>query len=344
MLESDRPQAKERGPGFFTRVLRQLDGCDVRFVLDGKTEERMVAVDDTRTRQCERLHLFASAEPVRGRVVLVPRGAYRHSGVLLEIVGSISAWGGGERVEFMRQEKRFEADVIQAPVSLEFCFSAPKEYESYRGFNARVSYVLRVTICRPVKNITATQEVWVTKVDEGMSDTQPDASRHRSYFRETVFGPQSTSMDVGVENVLHIEFRYDKKIFHLWERVLGKVTFKIADLDIKHGEISLVRKEFITSPKMDDTVHSETLQKFEIMDGTPVVGEVVPIRLYLRSIPRLTPTYANVHNCFRVLYYLNLVFVTGEGRRYFKQHEITLYRRRGQEVPDGEGPQSVAPK
>ena len=140
-------------------------------------------------------------------------------------------------------------------------------------------------------------------------------------------------MDVGVDNVLHIEFKYDKKIFHLQERVLGKVTFKVMDLDLQYGEVGIVRKEFIGSGKPTDAVETETLQKFEIMDGTPIVGEVVPIRLYLKSIPRLTPTYPNVHNCFRVLYFINLVLVTGEGKRYFKQQEVTLYRRRGQEIP-----------
>lgn len=69
------------------------------------------------------------------------------------------------------------------------------------------------------------------------------------------------------------------------------------------------------------------------MDGTPITGEVVPIRLYLGSIPRLTPTYSNIHQKFSVRYFLNLVLLTFNGKRYFKQQEITLYRRHGQETP-----------
>jgi vacuolar protein sorting-associated protein 26 len=41
----------------------------------------------------------------------------------------------------------------------------------------------------------------------------------------------------------------------------------------------------------------------------------------------LTPTYKDVHNKFSVRYFLNLVLVDEEDRRYFKQQEITLYRR-----------------
>lgn len=42
----------------------------------------------------------------------------------------------------------------------------------------------------------------------------------------------------------------------------------------------------------------------------------------------LTPTYENVHNKFGVKYFLNLVLVDEEDRRYFKQHEIRLYRKK----------------
>ncbi|RNF02358.1 vacuolar protein sorting-associated protein [Trypanosoma rangeli] len=341
MLEKERLQEKERSPGLFGRLLRKVDGCVVRFIFDGKMDESMVTVDDPYERTSERMHLFSGSEPVCGRVVLTPKGTYRHNGILLELVGVITTFGESEeKIDFMRQEKKFEPDTFCSMTSLEFHFTAPREYESYRGTNARVSYYVRATIYRPVKNITEVEEVWVSKVDAYLSGTQSDASRHPSYFRETVFGPQSISMDVGVENVLHIEFKYDKKIFHLQERVLGKVTFKVADMDIRCGEVGVVRKEFIGPGKSTDAMQSETLQKFEIMDGTPVVGEVVPIRLYLRSIPHLTPTYPNVHNCFRVLYFLNLVLITGEGKRYFKQQEITLYRRHGQEVPTGSMTQS----
>jgi vacuolar protein sorting-associated protein 26 len=41
----------------------------------------------------------------------------------------------------------------------------------------------------------------------------------------------------------------------------------------------------------------------------------------------LTPTYKDIHNKFSVRYFLNLVLVDEEDRRYFKQQEITLYRK-----------------
>ena len=60
--------------------------------------------------------------------------------------------------------------------------------------------------------------------------------------------------------------------------------------------------------------------------GAPVRGECIPIRLFMSSLD-LTPTYKSINNKFSVKYYLNLVLVDQEDRRYFKQQEVTLWRK-----------------
>ena len=57
------------------------------------------------------------------------------------------------------------------------------------------------------------------------------------------------------------------------------------------------------------------------------LGEVIPIRVYLGAY-ELTPSYKNINNKFSVKYFINLVLVDEEDRRYFKQQEITLWRRK----------------
>lgn len=56
-----------------------------------------------------------------------------------------------------------------------------------------------------------------------------------------------------------------------------------------------------------------------------LLGETIPIRLFLSGF-ELTPTYRDVNKKFSTRYYLNLVLVDEENRRYFKQQEITIYR------------------
>lgn len=112
-----------------------------------------------------------------------------------------------------------------------------------------------------------------------------------------------------------------------------------------------IRRRESTGSGANTHVETETLAKFELMDGAPVrgilgttlqvsfifcacinprafsfsTGESIPIRLFL-SPYELTPTHRNINNKFSVKYYLNLVLVDEEDRRYFKQQEITVYR------------------
>ena len=71
---------------------------------------------------------------------------------------------------------------------------------------------------------------------------------------------------------------------------------------------------------------NETIAKYEIMDGAPVKGETIPIRLFLSGYD-LGPTMREICKRFSVRYFLNLVLIDEEDRRYFKQQEITLFRK-----------------
>ena len=99
-------------------------------------------------------------------------------------------------------------------------------------------------------------------------------------------------------------------------------------------ELSIIRRETTGAPP-NQYNESETITKFEIMDGAPVrgasalpslithpksphVGETIPIRLFLGGFD-LTPTFRDVNKKFSTRYYLNLVLIDEENRRYFKQ-------------------------
>lgn len=75
----------------------------------------------------------------------------------------------------------------------------------------------------------------------------------------------------------------------------------------------------------------EKLQIFEILDGCPADGTAIPFRIQLASIPHVTPTYDSIYNNrASVKYYLSLTIITKQ-KRYFKEQEIKIYRRNGQE-------------
>mmetsp|Transcript_24153 Transcript_24153/g.60164 ORF Transcript_24153/g.60164 Transcript_24153/m.60164 type:complete len:120 (+) Transcript_24153:293-652(+) len=96
-------------------------------------------------------------------------------------------------------------------------------------------------------------------------------------------------------------------------------------MKLKRMEIEIRKRE---SVNLGSSVYNEidTIAKFEVMDGAPVRGESIPIRMFLGAYPTLTPTFIMLNNVFSVRYYLNLVLVDVDDRRYFKQAEIQLWR------------------
>ncbi|EGB03598.1 hypothetical protein AURANDRAFT_59611 [Aureococcus anophagefferens] len=230
--------------------------------------------------------------------IRVPQGKrLEHQGIKIEIE---LFYDRGNFYDFTCILRELDTPGVLYP----FDFSnAEKPYESYNGLNVRLRYFIRVTVTRgyPSGNLVKEQDFVPA----------PEVNN-------------TIKMEVGIEECLHIEFEYDKTKYHLNDIIIGKVYFLLVRIKIKHMELAIIRREAAGSgPQMYND--SETITKFEVMDGAPVRGECIPIRLFLSNF-NLTPTYRNINNKFNVRYYLNLVLVDQEERRYFKQQEITLYR------------------
>eukprot|EP00300_Choanocystis_sp_HF-7_P007461 c15306_g1_i1.p2 GENE.c15306_g1_i1~~c15306_g1_i1.p2 ORF type:complete len:308 (+),score=72.02 c15306_g1_i1:34-924(+) len=257
--------------------------------------------------------LFMGSEMVNGKIELkiVPGKSLQHQGITAEFVGQIELfYDRGSHYEFTSLLQQLEAPGdFTATRIYDFDFSSvDKQFDSYNGINVRLRYFVRIVIKRQyAANISREFDVWVHNVAPA-----PEINN-------------SIKMEVGIEDCLHIEFEYNKSKYHLRDAVIGKVYFLLVRIKIKHMEIAIIKRESTGSgPNLYN--ESETITKFEVMDGAPVRGESIPIRLFLSGYD-LTPTFRNVHSKFSVKYYLNLVLVDEEDRRYFKQQEITLYRQ-----------------
>nr|XP_045002388.1 vacuolar protein sorting-associated protein 26B isoform X2 [Jaculus jaculus] len=130
----------------------------------------------------------------------------------------------------------------------------------------------------------------------------------------------------------HVEKPYEsytgqnvKLRYHLKDVIVGKIYFLLVRIKIKHMEIDIIKRE--TTGTGPNVYHeNDTIAKYEIMDGAPVRGESIPIRLFLAGY-ELTPTMRDINKKFSVRYYLNLVLIDEEERRYFKQQEVVLWRK-----------------
>lgn len=172
--------------------------------------------------------------------------------------------------------------------------------------NVRLRYFLRVTVQRRISDTIKERGLWVHSYR-----LPPDSNN-------------AIKMEVGIEDCLHIEFEYNKSKYHLKDVIVGKIHFLLVRIKIKYVELSIIRRE-TSGVAPNQYNESDTVTKFEIMDGAPVRGETIPIRLFLGGFD-LTPTFRDINKKYSTRYYLNLVLVDEENRRYFKQQEITFYR------------------
>jgi len=269
--------------------------------------------DNSTAQLCLYSDSAGSHETVAGSIKLRmnPGKKVEHVGIRVELIGQIELfYDRGNHYEFASLLKELAPPgVLSASEEFPFEFAnVDKLHESYNGINVRLRYFIKFTIVRQYSsNITKEMDFWVQK-----TTIEPEINN-------------SIKMEVGIEDCLHIEFEYNKSKYHLKDVVVGKIYFLLVRIKIKHMELSILRRESTGSgPNLYN--ESETITKFEIMDGAPVRGESIPIRLFLNGFD-LSPTYKAVHNKFSVKYYLNLVLVDEEDRRYFKQQEITLWRK-----------------
>ncbi|CAL9162742.1 unnamed protein product [Musa hybrid cultivar] len=285
--------------------------CTISVIFaDGKTRKQAsIKKDNGRTTM---VPIFESKENIVGEVIIEPSQGKKveHNGIKIELLGQIELYfDKGNFYDFtsLVRELDIPGDLYERK-TYPFEFSTVEmPYESYSGINVRLRYILKVTISRNyIGNIVEYQEFCVRN------------------FAPLPTINNSIKMEVGIEDCLHIEFEYSKSKYHQKDVIIGKIYFLLVRIKLKNMELEIRRRES-TGSGPNTYVETETLAKYELMDGAPVRGESIPVRLFL-SPYELTPTYRNINNKFSVKYYLNLVLMDEEDRRYFKQQEITIYR------------------
>lgn len=293
---------------------------DIEIRLDGEEGRNHVEVKNPQGR-IDKLPVYKDGESVKGAVTIRTREGRKveHMGIKVQLLGSIDTNTDSiVSSEFLSLATELAApSVLSHPETYPFEFkNVEKQYESYRGKNVKLRYYVKVIVSRRSSSeITREKELWVYQITDVPIETPAKSG-------QTKLG--NVKMDVGILDCLHIEFEYLKSRYLLKDVIVGKIYFLLARLKIKHMEISLIKRETVGVPP-NQVTDSETLVRFEIMDGAPAKGETIPIRLFLGGFD-LVPTYRDVNKKFSTRTYLSLVLIDEDARRYFKQSEIFLYR------------------
>lgn len=257
-----------------------------------------------------KLPLFKPHDTCSGKVHLGVSSKKSHKGVKIEFIGKIESImnRGNDHVFTSREQILLEPGTIDKPVSIDFKFeNLELPFESYNGINVRLRYYLLVTVGQSLLNQTKEKELLV-HVSQEIVEPNP-----------------VLKMEVGVENAMHIEFEYSKSKYYLEDVVIGKIYFLLVRLKIKNMEISLNKVE-TSGTGANVFTEKEIVTKYEIMDGCPARGESIPIRLFLKGAD-IIPTMRDIDKKFSLRWYINLVLLDEDDRKYFKQQEVVFQRR-----------------
>ncbi len=191
-----------------------------------------------------------------------------------------------------------------------FEFYLPITYESYVGKKVKLIYFVECSIKRTLNTITTKELVPV--------------------FPEVFLRPLPPSrpihLEVGIEDVLHLELSCKKNSFHLDDCIVGLLSFILVRIKIKTIELQILKKEAVGSFSTSNASDQSIASSYQVVDGPISKGDVVPIRCFLSAL-QLSPTFKEIEKRISIRYYLNLVLVDEENRRYFKQQEIDLFRQ-----------------
>eukprot|EP00835_Amoeboradix_gromovi_P000293 NODE_10_length_47437_cov_0.363429.p11 type:complete len:388 gc:universal NODE_10_length_47437_cov_0.363429:8898-10061(+) len=190
-----------------------------------------------------------------------------------------------------------------------FEFALPITYESYMGKRVKVIYFVECTIKKTLNNTVAKEFVTISP----------------NYFLKPIPPQRPIHLEVGIEDVLHLELSCKKNTFHLNDCIVGLLSFILVRIKIKTIELQILRKEGVGTFSTSNASEQQIITSLQVVDGSISKGDMVPIRLFLAAL-QLSPTFKEIEKRISVRYFLNLVLVDEENRRYFKQQEIDMYR------------------
>lgn len=238
-----------------------------------------------------------------------------HYGIKIEFFGTLNFPGGLKPVvNFCHLSSSLAAEgQLTGGVVTEFPFEFKRvemTHESYNGRHLQVKYLVKVNIKRGLGDISGSRNIWV-----------------KDYSPVPLTLDQGWALEVGLEDQLHINFTSPKSRFSLNDNIEGELHFSLVHLKIKSADLSLVRREIVANQITDQ----EVLHRYQIIDGSPARYDTIPFRFPLKNLKDLTPSLKEVEKIGSLLYFVNLIIYDVEGRRYFKQQEIQLYRDEKQE-------------
>ena len=140
------------------------------------------------------------------------------------------------------------------------------------------------------------------------------------------------NVNIGVENVIHININLLKTKYCLDDVIEGKIKIVKSKLKLNSINLEIKREEKINVGEKI-LADCQDLAKYELVEGYPEQEDEIYFRYYLNGVKNLTPSYKLSNNDnkdkgkgLEVRYFLSFEFNDNEGYQFFKNIEIEIIR------------------
>lgn len=287
--------------------------------------------------------VYAPGETVSGCVVVQSSGSMKHSGIKIQVEGTVSLQLSARSIglfeAFYSSLKPIQLIQYEIEVSPGGkCPSGATEYpfefsltpladqlihETYHGVYVNVQYLIAVDMKRGAmsKNLKNQKEFIVqSKVDDAF---KRELSDKKFPFKVSPDSLQNVK-DSSKKKIP--TFAFDGFLKHttcnITEPFLGEIVIRKCEVDIKSIELQLVRVESCTYMEGEAREATE-IQNIQIADGNTVRGLAIPIHMIF---PRLFTCSTTISTQFKVEFEVNLIVLFADNHMITENFPIKLYR------------------
>jgi vacuolar protein sorting-associated protein 26 len=253
--------------------------------------------------------IVPTGEPFNWSVTItVTRGnTFSHRGIDAEFTSEFYAKDCKPMKLSHVQNRLSDAGTINATGTFNFATClVPPHMQTYRGSLFRVQHWIRISVKKTIGSVTYHEEV--------------------TSFEIT---PMARAIDalcvrIAIADNIRIDLMVNRRKYDIADVICGAAHFLLVSLKIKTFTVALVAQE-ISEVTGKTQKCANVLQTWDMVDGAPVKGEIVPFRLYLAPLA-LCPSCARAEGGYTVAHFLHFSFVTTNGGKYFKDLQIVIVK------------------
>lgn len=136
--------------------------------------------------------------------------------------------------------------------------------------------------------------------------------------------------EVGIKNILHVEFIFPRQAYDAREPIVGAACFILVKLRIVFMRINVFRSEVFSSET--SFFKKKTLLKtYDILDGAPVKGDFIPIRVFMADAD-IWPFVNFKGSSLEVEHYLRVEMIDENGKKYYKKMKVYFNRFKKEDI------------